>query len=320
MSRQVSPRVAAAALESTLAVRVRATARLLDRRGYAVRVERLAELLVGGPASAQSVSVAAASDPELRLRDGFVVVAGREEILPESLRRERSHALASVRWEPVAQDYAVALARHVPCVKSVLLSGSLAAGGFSEEDDCDVSLVVADGTKFLSYVAALAVAVPFAFRHRAKRHSPGAATPFLPKLVCINVVWTESEARPFARTDEAMALEIMLSRPLVGADRWRGIVGGNRALVATFPQLLDRDITGKSAPAPSRLGRVIGWAAADARRRRALDRAAEVVARALHGTLAAWRRRRAPDAAARIAALEATKHPYAILDRPQEDA
>ena len=288
--------------------RLAPAARLLAERGYALRADALAALL-GAPVDA--VRDAARAEAGLRLERDHVVPAGREALVAPSAARAAAHRGASARWEPVAREYARMVARHVPWARVVLVSGSLASGGFDDGDDIDVSLVVAPGTKHLSYLACLALALPLAWRHRRRAHGAEARLPVAPKLVCINVVWTEREALPFERQDEAMALEVALSRPLWGGDRWRAILARNPALASGYAAQLGPD---EGDARPSRAARLIARLTRPAVVSRALDASAYALARLLHAWVR-WHRRDAPEVRARVARLEATKHPYAILDR-----
>lgn len=299
---------AAGRQDATRVPRLATTAGLLAERGYALRAEALAALLGAPP---EDVRAAARSDPSLVLEADHVVPRGSETLVAPSVARTVGHAHAAAKWRPVAIAYARSVARHVPWARVVMLSGSLASGGFEEGDDLDVSLVVAPGTKHLSYVACLALALPLAWRHRRRPHARDAKMPLTPKLVCINVVWTEAEARPFARQDEAMALEVALSRAVWGGERWR-------AMLALNPDLVDgysiADETDEVDASPSALGKALRALTRPRWLVRALDGACYRIARALHAWVR-WHRRGSPEVRARIDRLEATKHPYAILDR-----
>jgi hypothetical protein len=197
----------------------------------------------------------------------------------------------------------------------VLACGSLASGGYHAGDDVDVSLLVEDDAKHLAYVVALAVAIPWMWRRRRQPVAPDARLPLLPKVVCVNVVWTTREATPFARTDDALALELLLQEPLVGATAWARALAANPALLDRYPQLALTDPPDGPSASISFVGRVLAFLARGPRRRRALDALCYQLARAMHALVRASRRKR-PDVRARVARLEATKHPYAILDRP----
>jgi hypothetical protein len=306
--------------------RVRATVELLHRRGYALPAPRLGEVLLGGREDPQHVLDAAHADSDLAVTEGVVHLANARGVAERSLVRARRHGTASARWEGVLEEYADLLSKACPWLKALLVSGSYASGGFVEEDDIDVSLVVESGSKHLAYLAALAASLPISWRHRSKVSSPEASTPFLPKIICINVVWTEAEALPFVRRDGPMALEVLLSRPIVGAAEWQRVLEANEDLRIFFPQVSDRVLEADARPrAPlSSTGRFLRWATANASVRRALDTTAWLAVRAIHRGLRWWRmgagglRARNEAAVRHVDRMEVTKHPYGILDRPGE--
>ncbi|MHB8605014.1 MAG: hypothetical protein ACYDCK_07120, partial [Thermoplasmatota archaeon] len=136
------------------------------------------------------------------------------------------------------------------------------------------------------------------------------------KLVCVNVVWTLGEARPFERRDDRMALELALSRPVSGAREWADILAANEGLLALVPQIPRVREDDASLAPPSRFGRAFARLVRSPHRRAILDAVAWRMARALHAVvrLSRWRR---PALRERVARLEATKRPYDILARPR---
>jgi hypothetical protein len=308
-----SPAVPATGRPHGLAERVQATVGLLAGRGYAVTPERLGRLLYGGPADAADVLRAVEGQAWASVVEGRVAAAGAD--VAASVRRQDAHeAAAAHAWE-VAEGYVRALARHCPWLRAAWVAGSLASGGFEEGDDIDFNLVVADGTKYLSYLCALAVGLPPTWRerHRAGGHRHG--TPLLPKLVCINVVWEQRQTRPFVRDDPGMALELLLGRPLHGRDEVARIVAANPALAAHFPQLQDQGGPAQEPVRPSLVGRLLALATRPAWMRRALDRCCYGLVRGLHAWVR-WHRRRRPGLRSHVEEMERHKRPYGILDRP----
>lgn len=297
-----------------LAVRVRRGVELFDQRGYALPAAALGRLLPGGAASVESV-IRAARGAGLVVDGDVIQLPERNGLAAESRRRMREHARLAPYYESVAVDYARSLARHCPWVRSVLISGSLASGGFTEEDDVDISLVVEDGTKYVSYLFALLLALPVAWRHRRKSGEPTTPTPLLRKVVCINVVWTESQTKPFSRADDAMAVELLLSRPIMGGARWREIILRNARLVEAFPQLAEVPAVEHATGGASGCSRLLALSTSGPLRG-LFEEPAFVATRALHAFVRWWRRKN-PAAIIHVDHREHTKHPYAILDRPE---
>lgn len=306
------------------------TVELLEARGYALPVHRVARLAQGGPLSDEQVRAAVASDPELRITSGLVHRNGFD--VTRSLERQRNHRVHGVpQWE-VAQEYTRRLARTCPWVTCALAAGSLSSEGFEEGDDLDFDLFVEDGTKYLAYLVALGVAVPFSWRaRRAAKRQPGrgrsrsharpggaphhhASTPMLPKVICLNLVVEDGQARPFARQDEAMAFEFLLARPLHGSQWFQDVLAHNGELVAHFPQLADVPAAHVHAR-PNLRHHLLRVATRPRWSRRLLDGVAYQVVRGLHAWVR-WHRRHDPDALMHVTQMEAHKRPYGILERP----
>jgi len=57
------------------------------------------------------------------------------------------------------------------------------------------------------------LSMKYSVKHREKSLAQKSRTPFLPKLICINVIWEESEALPFVRQDAYMAYELLRQKP-----------------------------------------------------------------------------------------------------------
>lgn len=302
-----------------LSDRAERTVALLADRGFAVSADRLAALLLGGPAPPAAVRRAVRAHPGLGATDGFVHPTDRADLVPPSRRRAQGHDGAADRWMATCRGYVRDLVRHCPWIEAVLVSGSLASGGFRDADDIDVSLVVEEDAKYLTYVAALTLSLPYAWRHRRKPTREASATPLVPKVICVNAVWTRAQTRPFVRQDAAMGLELLFSRPVHGARTWRAVLEhpGNAGLRRAFPQLAGAEPLADVEAGPSVLSRVLDRLTARPGLRRALDNACYLVARALHG-LVRWTRRDNPRARVHAERMAAVKHPYAILERPRK--
>ncbi|MFZ3166245.1 MAG: hypothetical protein WA130_01430, partial [Candidatus Methanoperedens sp.] len=65
-------------------------------------------------------------------------------------------------------------------------------------------------------------------------------TPFLPKLICINVIWEDEEAFPFVRQDKYMAYELLRQQPIMGLDFYKKILEKNSWLETFFPQICNK--------------------------------------------------------------------------------
>lgn len=300
-----------------LASEILETLRLADERGFALALAELAAWLHGGPAPVPAVEAAARATPGVVVKDGVACLEGRERLVDALRARRAAHDLVAERMNGLAERFARDLATWCPWVESVAVCGSLGSRAFAPGDDLDFNVLSARGTKYLTYLAAVLLGIAYSARHhRATRDgTPALPTPVVRKLVCINVVWPAEQTAPFARQDAQMAFELLLSRPLVGARRWREVVDANPGLVAHFPQLraeAPRDEPLPRRPLPAR-------ALAALTRRPLPRRAAERAARGLAWCLWALvqrSRRRNPEALARVAFLRRVKYPYDVF---QED-
>src|SRR6266540_1019102 len=138
---------------------------------------------------------------------------------------------------------------------------------------------------------------------RSRRTSPGTFLGAVPKVTCVNVVWQESDCRPFARQDELLAFELLRSVPIAGTAHYATTLRANPWLSLHFPQIFERvDADRVRTPPPSSLARVQRRVARSPRGRRALDRVARGIAAALHAVVR-LSRERDPAAVARHAFL-----------------
>ncbi len=225
-------------------------------------------------------------------------------------RRVRAHSTLEGAHLRVAQECTRDLLRWCPYVQCVALTGSLASGGFQDGDDIDFDLFVEDGTKYICYLMGTLLGLRYAWRFRNRNLHPHHATPFLPKITCLNVVWSESETRPFARRDVAMAYELLRCLPLGGAERFREVLRDNRWLEEHFPQLYeqkwsrlgglgDRNPVGRFMAALRRFPRALC----------VLEAASRRGAWGLY-RLVQWTRRNDSEAVRRMAFLRDVKYPY----------
>jgi hypothetical protein len=120
----------------------------------------------------------------------------------------------------------------------------------------------------------------------------------------VNVIWLDSDTRPFVRQDGAMALELFLSQPLWGAEYFQSILGCNRWLDGYFPQFGAAHF---HCPRPDQrpIPPAMCW-------RERLSYAATY----LGWRWVMWTRRRNPEALARVALVRHYQSPYALFEMP----
>ena len=293
--------------------RIVKTLDIAARWGYGLSVHQLATLLYGGPVPEGDVARAVRETSGVAREDGFATVAGREELLAKSIDRHRTNGTLAEAYLGIARAFTRDLLRHSPFVRAVAISGSTASGGLGQGDDVDLNLFAEDGTKYIVYLTALLLGVKYSIGHRRRFANGSAFLGLLPKVTCVNVVWTEGQSRPFVRQDEFLAFELLRSRAIAGEDHYRQILEANPWLREHFPQALEipkREAV--TVPRGSVFARLQRWFARTPARRRWLDRACRVVARALHRVVD-LSRSRDPEAIRRAQFLRRVKFPYDVF-------
>ena len=284
--------------------RAERTLELMHRWGYAPTVDALASELMGGPVPPNQLREAILDCGTLTLADSFVCLRGQEGLLGPSRGREQKNREANGHGRAIGAAFASSLARACPFVDSVMLSGSVASGGYVPSDDVDFDIFVRNGTKYLTYAVALALGSVFSLRHRA-------AGP-LRKVICINVIWTEDEVSPFARKDSDLAFELLHCRPLVGAELFQEILRRNDWVGRFFPQVGSDPIVTLPRPLPSVLGKFLGMIADRPWILGPAERAARGITLLVYRTIH-WLRRKDRRAMERLAFLQRVKYPYEVF-------
>lgn len=293
--------------------RIVKTLDIAARWGYGLSVDQLARLLYGGSARREIVARSLSATPGIAREDGFVTVAGREDLLRKSVNRHRSNGVLAEAYHRIACEFARDLLRHSPFVRAVALSGSTASGGLVAGDDIDLNLFVDDGTKYIVYLTALFLGVKYSIRHRSRFARGSAFFGLVPKVACVNVVWTDGNSRPFVRQDEFLAFELLRSRAIAGADYYRVVLAANPWLEEHFPQVFDDVPDGPvSVPSPSPVHRLQRWLTRSPTRRRRFDRSCRAVAGVLH-RIVDLSRERDPAAMERLRFLRRVKFPYDVF-------
>jgi len=301
------------AIDAPLEERVVTTLRIANRWGYGLAGDEVGRLLYGGPDNGPAVAATLAASPSIAFRDGFATLREREDLIAKCVSRRRSNGPLAASYFRIAEDFTRDLLRHSPFVRAVAVSGSTASGGLEAGDDIDFNLFAEDGTKYIVYLTALLLGVKYSLRH-GRRFSMG--TPLLgllPKVTCVNVVWTQSDSRSFVRQDEFLAFELLRSVPIAGTAHYVETLRANPWLGIHFPQVFDQAFADRvPPPVGSALSSVQRWLAQNPRGRRLLDRVARGIAAALH-RIVRLSRERDPEALARDAFLRRVKFPYDVF-------
>jgi len=231
--------------------RLERTLGLMHRWGYAPCLDSLARELLGGSVTRAELISATGANPQFRVRNDFVCLAGRESLLESSEERVVTNRSMNGDAKVIARKFATDLLQMCPLIDCIAVSGSVGSGGYRVGDDIDFDLFVRDGSKYLVYALAVFLGMRYTLRYR---RSYG-----LRKLICVNVVWPASQSSPFQRQDEDVAFELLHCIPLFGAAYFREILTRNAWTNQFFPQLRDALYASDQAPPTSFFGRAVAW-------------------------------------------------------------
>ncbi len=115
--------------------RILLTLHLADRRGYGLSLPHFAKMLVRGKVSEEDAERELGSMPSVSHRDEVYCLKGREKLIPETKRRLLCNGMMGERYEALAQRFASEYASRCPFIRCIAIAGSVASGGFSEEDE-----------------------------------------------------------------------------------------------------------------------------------------------------------------------------------------
>lgn len=276
----------------------------MHRWGYAPTVEALATELMGGAVQPSQVLASIQISSTIGMRDGFVYLDGNQWLVSKSRARVASHNVLNGEALSIAVDFARELVSSCPVIDCVALSGSAASGGYARGDDIDFDLITRDGTKYIVYGVALCLGLKFVLR-RWRAHG-------LRKLMCINVIWSRSETRPFKRQDEGLAFELLRCQPLFGSERYRDLIAANEWSFGYFPQLRLKRFVDSQPCEPNRIGRSILSATRFPRGLAIVNWISRIATRAVY-EVSHLLRGRDPNAVARIKFLQSVKYPYEVF-------
>jgi predicted nucleotidyltransferase len=286
--------------------RVIRTLELTDSRGYNPSLESLSAILLGGPVDVGSLRQLLCAGGEWEFDGTFAGLPGRlwSSKCADRVRSNGKWSSFAIR---IARKFSAEYARICPQVRCIMLAGSAASGGFCDQDDIDLNIVVRDGTKYTSYVSAVMLSLKYSLRYG--RHLKGRLVPGIPKVICINVVWEERQVRPFSREDDQLAFELLNSPVLYNRDFHRRMLAANPWVTELFPQLLARADREIFAEIPA--------AAEDAAEPSpAVEKFSRTTLFALWNI--AWGLRvRQPRLRERMRLVERVKSPYGIFDIPR---
>jgi hypothetical protein len=189
---------------------------------YPLSSAQLREALIGESANESALAACYARSPTLQAAiehaDGFYFPRGRRDLLETRARREASsrtllHKLRGLQ----------ALVRHMPFVRMVALSGSLAHLNADDEADLDLFVIVAPGRVWSVTLTTLVVARLLGWR----------------RLLCLNYVVSE-RALMVSPADLFSANQIIHLQPIMGGSAYRRFLDANRFVERFYPNFRPR--------------------------------------------------------------------------------
>lgn len=286
--------------------RVKGTLELMASRGYNPSSEHLASGLLGGVADVPDVEAAIEAAEGMDLHEGLAFVEGKSYI-DMCKRRLEANSHHQPLYRRIAEAYTRDLVAACPWVKCVMLVGSVATGGLCEGDDLDLNLVVEDGRKYSTNLIGGLLNRKYSFRYRNQLVREREGHYIIPMVVCLNIIWEESQVSPLARQDEQVAYELFSGEVLHGEEFHRYMLARNAWLRHFYPQMYDEAVGSPGHPGPRGAVRV------------------GVMERLSRGTLFAFDRlvrlylTRRPSAVERMEYWDDLKHPYGLYHLPGVD-
>lgn len=284
----------------------------MHRWGYAPTLDVLARDLLGGTVSSEALAASIRFRRRIRMQDRLLYLEGRESLVERSIARLASNHMLNGRARDVAIAYVRDIARHCPFVECAALSGSVASGGFAAGDDVDFDLIVRPRTKYASYLIATLIGLRYSWKFRNVRMDGSYRTPFLPKITCINVVWSDDQTAPFLRQDASLAFELLRCEPLYGVERFVALLRANPWIHGFFPQAFGRRWKDVVREERSPIGASLAGLAGQPRILRLLEALSRKLAWAIYRFVQLSRSGN-PAAAERLAFLRRVKFPYEVF-------
>ncbi len=224
--------------ERDLEERIEGTLDLMASRGYNPSSEHLATKLLGGEADITDVEAAIESAERLDMREGLAFIEGKSYLDMCKMRLE-ANSHHQPLYREIAEAYTRELVAACPWIKCVMLVGSVATGGLCAGDDLDLNLVVADGRKYSTNVIGSLLNRKYSFRFRRALSMEREGHYLVPMVVCLNIIWEESQVHPLARQDEQVAYELYSADVLYGQNYFDDMLTSNGWIRDHFPQMYE---------------------------------------------------------------------------------
>lgn len=222
--------------ERDLEERITGTLELMARRGYNPTTERLSARLLGGEVTVSEVEAAIEEAEGLQVSEGLAFIEGRSYLDMCKMRLEANSEHQPL-YRDIAESYTKELVAACPWVKCVMLVGSVATGGLCQGDDLDLNVVVEDGRKYSTNVIGSLLNRKYSYRFRKVLGMQREGHYLVPMVVCLNIIWEESQVHPLVRQDEQVAYEVYSSDVLYGREYFDRMIQSNEWMMDHFPQM-----------------------------------------------------------------------------------
>jgi hypothetical protein len=289
--------------ERDLEGRIHGTLELMARRGYNPTTQHLATKMLGGAVEVTEVEEAIADAEGLDLKDGLAFIEGKSYIEMCKLRLAANGDHQPV-YRAIAEAYTRDLVTACPWIKCVMLVGSVATGGLCMGDDLDLNVVVENGRKYSTNVIGSLINRKYSYRHSKELEMEKEGHYLVPMVVCLNIIWEESQVLPLARQDEQVAYELFSADVLYGQEYFDGMLASNDWLRGHFPQMYDAMGPTTGALRPTGNGRVGLMEAVSRRGLFAFERLVRMYLSKREGTVE------------RMDHYDQLKHPYGLYHVP----
>ena len=215
--------------------RILKTVEIIDERGYNVTIKRLSEILIGGPIDMIILREIVKKSNDLDFDGNYVGLKGKIQTKKCSERASTNPKLKPF-YLSIANIFIEEYLNFCPWIKCIMLTGSIATDGILEGDDIDLNIVVSDHSKYISWLIGILLSIKYSLKYRRIFHVPWFN--LIKGVICICVIWEESQVFPFKRRDKQIAYEILLnSNVLYNEGFYQKILEKNQWLKDFFPQL-----------------------------------------------------------------------------------
>jgi len=223
--------------QSDLEDRIVQTLTLVERRGYNLTYETLAQNLRGGSVSTEMITSVISSLHSVETDGHFVATKGHlfaQKCADREQRFQRLHH----KYMAIARDYSSTLLSWCPWILCMMVSGSLASGGIGNHDDIDFNIIVDNKRKFLTFVFGFLLGVQYSLRFG--RMFSQSYFHFIPKVICLSLIWEHNQVFPFARQDDQIAYELLIAHVIYNPQWYGAMIKYNQWLNEFFPQIYEK--------------------------------------------------------------------------------